>query len=186
MLVRHRIPAPTIGPFMGEGVFFSSDVHSVAPRKGNLSPIGLIEVLAAILDYQKTIVQEQGGLIEQFVGGCVIAYWPPSSGAAMVEAAFETGARLVREKVEVAELDYCIRVKFVASELAGAFFGSKTTFRYQVVGKARDRANELPNLSDGKDCVLTNQDTLGKLPLPVQNRFTLIKSAVFALNLETI
>jgi len=92
--------------------------------------------------------------------------------------------RLVTEKVKIAGLDYRVSVKFVAAELAGAFFGPASAHRFQVVGKARDRTFNLPTLGNGNDGVLTNEDTLGKLPRSVQLRFAEIAPAVFALKFD--
>jgi class 3 adenylate cyclase len=181
MPAHKTFPPPKIAPFTGEGVYFVTDVHSVRSLNEHLSPAKLVQALAAILDYQTSIIQDQGGMIEQFAGGCVIAYWPPSSGLGLVDAACGAATRLMAEKVKVPDFEYCVRVKFVASELTGATFGAAASFRYQVVGKARERTNALPNLFTGKDSVVTNADTFGKMSSAIRSQFVESDSAVFSL-----
>lgn len=171
--------------FSGVGVYLISEVHSVRSASGHLAPQGLIDALASILSYQLAIIEANGGIVEQFVGDCVIAYWVPAESQTMLASVREAARRIVREKVKIPDLEFSLRVSFCASEMAGAYFGPESGRRFQIVGRARDRANALPRLSPGADCTFTDADTVAVMPDDARAEFAALSPTVFSLKVQS-
>lgn len=166
------------GPFEGVGVYLTTEVHSVKSRSV-FDPAALVHVQSEILGYQQRIIEEECGSLEQFVGDCVAAYWPPSGLKHIVRQADRAVHRIVREKPAVAGLEYRLSIRFCASDLAGAFFGAGTAFRFQVIGRARSRAEALPRSIPGEDCAFTDRDTFSVMPAEVRTSYVSHGSTAF-------
>lgn len=176
------IEAPPMN-FAGVGVYLTSEVHSVRSAQGHIAPQKLIDALASVLGYQSAIIEAHGGIVEQFVGDCVIAYWMPQDLPAMVCSARGAAMSIIREKVRISELDFRLRVNFCAAELAGAFFGPASGRRFQVIGRARDRTDALPRFSPGVDCIFTDADTVAAMPVDMRATFAAQSATVFTFQL---
>lgn len=170
-------------PFQGVGVYFTSEVHAASGTVG-ADPTALVEALATILDYQQRIIGESGGIVEQFVGDCVIAYWTPDDLENVLPRVSQAAGRIIREKPPVARLGYRLAVHFCAADLVGAFFGPANASRFQIMGQARSRAESLPRSIPGQDCVLTDPDTVASMPLPLCNAYLPISTTAYALTLR--
>lgn len=171
--------------FSGFGVYLTSEVHSVRSTSGFPNPQQLVDALARILGYQLAIIEAQGGVVEQFVGDCVIAYWRPADSKAMLDSVHTATTRVIREKVKIPNLDFRLRVGFCASDMAGAHFGPESARRFQVVGRARDRANALPRFSPGSDCIFTDADTIAAMSADARAAFTAFSPTVFSLKFDS-
>jgi hypothetical protein len=114
---------PKPRPFSGIGVYLTSEVHSARSSRGRLSPVALVDALAGILEYQSAIIEAHGGFIEQFVGDCVVAYWEPGDPAPTANSAYAAAKKILRGKVDIAGLEFRLRVNFSLADMAGAFFG---------------------------------------------------------------
>ncbi len=170
------------GPFQGVGVYFTSEVHS-ARSNGHFAPIVLVEVLANLLDYQQRIIEESDGIVEQFVGDCVVAFWPPSDMNILLPRVNRAAQRIIREKPVIANLDYRIAIHYCASELARAFFGSSIAFRFQVIGRSRSRLDALPRSIPGQDCALTDADTVAAMSLELRAIYQPFSTTAYAMKL---
>lgn len=175
-------PAPQ--PFTGVGVYLTSEIHSAKCASGRMSAEKLISAMASILDYQMAIIESNGGLIEQFVGDCIVAYWSPADPAMLVRAVRESAARISREKVTIDNLEFDLRITFCVAEMAGAYFGRPPGARFQIVGKARDRAARLLAFSPPGDWLITDVDTVALMPEPRRAEFTQTGSTSYSLQLS--
>ena len=159
------------GPFEGVGVYFTSELHDVTSA-GRLSPAGLVSALADLLGYQQHIIEGADGTVEQFIGDCIVAFWAPSDLKVVLPRVTEAAQRIVSRKPPVDGLQYRISIRFSAAELIGAFFGPPTASRFQVIGRARSRAEALPRGTRGTDCVMTDGHTVEAMPPELQCMFT--------------
>lgn len=162
-------------------MFLTTQVHSVK-SSGKLSPEALIHLSSRILDYQQRIIAEAGGIIEQFVGDCVVAYWPPADLQHIIRQVDGAVQRIVREKVVIPDLEYRLAIRFSASDIAGAFFGPATAFRFQVVGRARSRTEALPGPVMGEGCVFTDPDTVELMPEEIRASYMPFGPTVYRRN----
>ena len=135
------------GEFQGVGCVLLSDIASIALLAGMLPPARLIKTLGEILEFQQQAILRHGGIVEQFVGNSVIAYWRPADPKQLAAKAFVAAQEILTTKIETAELNGQLKVSFSVNECAGAFFGHDTFFRFQVIGRARGRAERVMNES---------------------------------------
>ena len=135
------------GEFQGVSCVLLSDVASIALLAERLPPARLIDALRDILEIQQQAILRHGGIVEQFVGNSVIAYWRPAEPRLLAATAFAVAQEIVTTKIETAELDGQLKASFSVNECAGAFFGHNTVFRFQVIGRARTRAERVMNES---------------------------------------
>jgi class 3 adenylate cyclase len=174
---------PEPRPFSGIGVYLTSEVHSARSSRGRISPVALVDALAGILEYQSAIIESHGGIIEQFVGDCVVAYWEPGDPTPTANSAYEAAKKILRGKSDIAGVEFRLRVNFSLADMAGAFFGPASGRRFQVIGKARDRANGLPRFSPGADCIFTDAETMAQLPDPARAELTPFGPKVYSLRI---
>jgi class 3 adenylate cyclase len=170
---------PRLLPFSGIGAYLTADLHSVRASSGFSTPDKLIDMLKLLLDHELRIVEAEGGTIEQFVGDAVIAYWLPSNTGKLALAVSRVATRLVREKIPIPDLTYRLRVQFAIGELAGAYFGPAHAQRFQVIGKARERAKAVSSFTPGKDCILTDAATFLLLPDTARAAFSAVNESVY-------
>jgi len=168
--------------FTGPGVYFMTDVHSVRCDSLSPSPASLIEATTRILTSQSRIIEAQGGTIEQFVGCAILAYRPPMNDlSAALGSAHKAAGLLIRNKTKVPSLDFCLGIRFSAGELAGALFGTGSVQRFQVLGKARDRAGRLPHFQPGSDFVFTDAETFRVMPDEARATFVPMNETTYSL-----
>ena len=99
----------------------------------------------------------------------------------MVASACEAATKLVHEKVKIPELEFRLRIGFAASDLVGAYFGPPSGRRFQIVGKARDRANSFPPPAPGTDGIFTDAETFALMPTTARIGFVAVTSTVYSL-----
>ena len=170
--------------FSGCGVYLTTEVHSARYTTGPFSPSHLIESLSRILGYQSAVIEKHGGHIEQFVGDCIVAYWRPSDPTNLATCARHAAEELIRGKMKVQDLVYSLRIGFAVAELAGAYFGPVSRERFQVIGKARDRANHLPRFLVANDFIVTDAQTWVAMPVATRTGFVAFGPAAYALQLD--
>jgi len=110
-----------------------------------------------VLSYQTETIVRFGGIIDQFVGGCVVAYWPPKSMPQAVSAA-SAAAMALMKKNQVGSVCFDMRVSFCAADLAVAALGPAGRQSVQVVGRAYTRANSMQSQILGGG-IITNAET---------------------------
>jgi len=96
------------------------------------------------------------------------------------ELSLRSRHEIVREKVKIPELDFCLRVNFAAADLAGAVFGPAVGSAVSSSRKARDRANSLPRFSPGVDCIFTDAETIAIMPPAARNGFVAISATAYS------
>lgn len=175
---------PHRGPFNGIGVYLDSDVHSVRNSIGEFSPEALIKIQASILDFQHRIVEESGGIVGQFIGDCITAYWPSSDLEVTLRAVTDAVEQIIREKVTIPGIEYRLVIRFCAAELMGAFFGSSNASRFQVIGKARSRTESISMNIPGQDCVFTDVHTYQTMPEDIKTKFEPTSSSVYIMKVS--
>jgi class 3 adenylate cyclase len=141
----------------GVGVVLISDQCSARSMSGYLSPEALLSVMKDVLSYQTETIVRFGGIIDQFVGGCVVAYWPPKSMPQAVSAA-SAAAMALMKKNQVGSVCFDMRVSFCAADLAVAALGPAGRQSVQVVGRAYTRANSMQSQILGGG-IITNAET---------------------------
>jgi class 3 adenylate cyclase len=145
----------------GIGVVLISDQCSARSMSGHLSPETLLNVMKDVLSYQTETIVRFGGIIDQFVGSCVVAYWPPKSMPQAVSAASAAAVALMK-KNQVGSVCFDMRVSFCASDLAVAALGPAGRQRVQVIGRAYTRANSMQSQILGGG-IITNVETLSMM-----------------------
>jgi class 3 adenylate cyclase len=131
-------PAPVV--FEGVGGVLISDLAAFQAFVLQVPPARLVELMAEILGVQEAIILRHGARIEQFVGDCVLAYWPPAEPAQIAAQALAAARELAATRLQHAEFRCHLKVGFAVAECAGAFLGSAPNARFQVIGRARSRA----------------------------------------------
>ncbi|MFA6288000.1 MAG: hypothetical protein WC661_11505 [Opitutaceae bacterium] len=116
-------------------------------------------------------------MIDKYVGGCVVAYWPSKMMPQAVSAANSAALALVKKK-EAGRVNFEMRVSFSAAAFSVAAFGPAGRQRIQLIGRAYERANSMQaKLPSGG--ILTDAETLQSLPENEQMNFILRDGCAF-------
>lgn len=165
--------------FTGISGYLQSEAHSLRAPPGSVRADSLVELVRILLEAQSAAIEAEGGKIEQFVGDSTIAWWPPQDPAHIAAAMYAASRCLLDTKPNLTGITYRLGVRFTVGELAGAWFGPTAGQRYQVIGRARDRARGLPAHFFGKDWIVTDRDTLALLSGEVRKDFAAAGPAAF-------
>src|SRR4051812_1327542 len=65
--------------FTGVGVVLIGDQCAAQLVGEPLGAVELVEAMKEILSFQTETVERFGATIDKYVGGCVVAYWPPKA-----------------------------------------------------------------------------------------------------------
>lgn len=159
-----RTPEPAPFFFTGLGVVLVSDLCSVSLKAETLGPTELIHAISESLTFQTDTIRHCGGIIDKYVGGAVIAYWPPHlMPGAVVSAKLAACALMTKQGIGKTDLNFDLVVSFSASEFSVAMFGPPTAFRIQAVGRALSRAQTMLKRLRTRG-VITDEETLAMLP----------------------
>ncbi len=159
--------------FQGRAGVLVADVAEFASSLSSVSPSLLVDGLGKVLSEQQSVIVRHGGVIEQFVGCAVLAYWPPADPAVIATQMLASSMELIALNLKTAEFTCRLKVSFSVNECAGAFFGPASGRRFQVIGRARDLAEETMNRSLGTQAGLAiDRDTHALLPALDRAKFS--------------
>ncbi len=162
-------PEPDPECFVGLGVVLISDLCNVHLLAERLTPIELVKLTNRTLEMQTKIIRRHGGIIDKYIGGCVVAYWPPKLMPGAVSAASLAAVELSHQS-KLRRISFNVRVSFAAAEFMVAAFGPAGRQRFQAVGRAYERADTmLKRLREGG--VMTDAETLGMLDADQRTSF---------------
>ena len=166
--------------FTGVGVVLISDLCAARLLDAPLSPADLVEAMKEVLSFQTETIRRFGGVIDKYVGGCVVAYWPPKMMPEAVSAANSAALALVKKK-GAGRVNFEMRVSFSAAAFSVAAFGPAGRQRIQLIGRAFERANSMQGkLPSGG--ILTDAETL--LSLPESERVNFVMNDGYAFRLK--
>jgi adenylate cyclase len=138
--------APEIEPFSGAGSVLLLDVANFTQLASDgLSPADLVVVVNAHLQHVSAIIVKHGGVIHQYIGDAVMAYWLESEAAEnhaqlAVRAARELLAHPCPDNLP-GGMRLTLDLSIGTGEMVGTHFGPIRQF--QIVGAAYSVANRL-------------------------------------------
>ena len=159
------------GPFQGIGCVMISDVTSFSGVSAPVAPAQLIQLTADILERQHEIIALQSGFVEQFVGVSTIAYWEPAEPSLLASKALAAACEIVAVTSTSGKFTCGFKVGFAVADCAKALFGRGTTFRFQVVGRARSRAEAACKSLTTRPGIAIDADTLALLSAHDRDQF---------------
>jgi class 3 adenylate cyclase len=152
-------PQRAVTTFSGTGVVLMADSRGVAGLSDRVSPEGLIEHLNRTTLTLIAAVEKHGGIVHQYIGGSLVAYWPPSKMPEASASAMAAGLDVIAE---------CGTEIVVSVAVAGLAFSSAAG-RPILVGAAYSRAEAtLRHASVGS--VAVDAHTLEVLPATLRER----------------
>lgn len=136
-------------PFTGIGTVLLADITTISRIAERMGPEGLIESLNRHLDHVVSVVEKHSGVILQYVGDAVLAFWHPSHTAPnhaqlAFDAAREILESLPRLMAKHHSIAYDMEVILGTGPMAGDFFGPMK--QYQIVGAAMATATRLSDI----------------------------------------
>jgi class 3 adenylate cyclase len=163
--------------FTGVGVVLISDQCAARLLGEPIGPVELIEVMKEVLSIQTEVAERFGASIDKYVGGGVVAYWPPRAMPGAVSSACSAAIALMTTKT-VGRVQFSMRVSFCAADFAVAGFGPVGRQRIQAVGKAYDRANAMQAKIPAGG-IVTDEGTFQMLPASERVKFVSRDGFVF-------
>jgi class 3 adenylate cyclase len=151
--------------FSGTGVVFMADSRSVAQLSERISPEEIIERLNRTTTALITAVEAHGGVVHQYIGGSLVAYWPPSKMPEAIGSAMAAGLDSVAE---------CGAGIAVSVSVAGIAFSSVAP-RPVLVGAAYSRAEATLRLASA-GTIAVDAHTFDVLPSDLRSRVAIKKS----------
>jgi class 3 adenylate cyclase len=140
---RRRPATSAPAEFQGVGAVLISEVVPFGAVNARISPAQLVELMHEALDVQERAIVHHGGRVEQFVGDSAVAYWLPAEAARVTAQAHAAAREIAGFAIRHESLTARLRAGFCVGECAGAYFGRGAARRFQVIGRARARANLL-------------------------------------------
>ncbi len=146
------------------GVVLMADSRSIADLGERVSPVELIERLSRVTGTMIAAVEQNGGIVHQYVGGSLVAYWPPEKMPAAVGAAIGAAAEIVAACGATASVSVSV------ADLAISDVGAGAARRSVLVGAAHHRAEATIRVSSA-GTVAVDSETLRSLPVDIGDRF---------------
>jgi class 3 adenylate cyclase len=146
------------------GVVLMADSRNIADLSERFSPVELIERLNRVTTTMIAAVERNGGIVHQYVGGSLVAYWPPEKMPAAVGAAIGTADEVV------AACGDSVAVSVSVADLAISGVGSGPARRPVLLGAAHHRAEATIRVSSA-GTVAVDSETLRSLPADISDRF---------------
>jgi class 3 adenylate cyclase len=126
--------------FQGTACVMVSGLTIFGAVSERLSPVQAVQLISDCTDRQLRIIERHGGKVEQFVGGSVVAYWLPDVPHSLASHATAAAREIVGALPINLPVECRLKVGFSVAECARAVLGPTSSFRIQVVGRARSRA----------------------------------------------
>ena len=150
--------------FSGTCAILMADSRSIAKLNERVSPVELLDRLNRDTTALIAAVEKHEGVVHLYVGGSLIAYWPPSKMREGARRAIAAASDAVKNCGDA------IAVSVAIAELALSEVGPATAKRPLLVGPAFQRAEAtLRKLSSG--VVAVDAETLEALPADIKARF---------------
>ena len=150
--------------FSGTGVVLMADSRDIANFLEHASPTEIIDRLNRLTTRLISAVEKKEGIVYVHIGGCLIAYWPPSMMPAAARNAIDAASD------GVAACGASITISVAIAEVALADVGPATAKRPLLVGAAYQRAEAALRISQA-GVVTVDSQTLEVLPADLQARF---------------
>jgi class 3 adenylate cyclase len=141
-----------------------ADSRGIAEFSERVSPVELVERLSRATTAMVTAVEKNGGIVHQYVGGSLIAYWPPEKMPAAARDAIGAAVEIV------VAFGVSVAVGISVADLAVSVVGAGSAGRSMLVGPAYQRAEETIRTSSGGR-VAVDMETLRALPADIRVRF---------------
>jgi class 3 adenylate cyclase len=150
--------------FSGECAILMADSRGIAKLSERVSPEELVDRLNRDTTALIAAVEKHGGVVHLYVGGSVIAYWPPSK--------MRDGARraIAAASGAIESCGDAIAVSVAIAELALSDVGPACAKRPLLVGPAYQRA-EATLRSSSSGVVAVDAKTHEALPADIKARF---------------
>jgi class 3 adenylate cyclase len=151
--------------FSGTGAVMMADSRGITKVGKCVTPEELVDCLGSITTTLIRAVEKKDGIVRQYIGGSLIAYWPPSKMPAGLSNAIEAAA------VAVAECGASIAVSVAVGEFALIGVGPAAK-RPLLVGAAYQRA-EATLRAASTGTVSVDRQTLDALPADIKVQFVM-------------
>jgi len=146
-----------LGMVKADVTVFFSDIAGFTTMAENLDPEVLMDVLGEYLQAMSSIVMEHGGVVGEFVGDEIMAWWnaPPlefdgkQHTVAALSAALEQQQRLAELREHWSEQGlpgFTVRMGLVRGQALAGNLGSTTRMKYGLVGDNVNLASRLEGL----------------------------------------
>jgi len=147
----------TLGMVKADVTVFFSDIAGFTTMAENLDPEALMGVLAQYLQDMSSIVMKHGGVVGEFIGDEIMAWWnaPPlefdgkQHTVAALSAALEQQQRLAELREHWSEQGlpgFTVRMGLVRGQALAGNLGSTTRMKYGLVGDNVNLASRLEGL----------------------------------------
>ena len=131
-------------------VFFS-DIEAFSTFSEKLDPTALTALLNDYLSDMSTIIQEEGGYLDKYIGDAIVAFWnapvlQPDHAARACRAALRCQRRLAERRAEFEQRTGVVlraRIGLNTGEAVVGNMGSHERFNYTVLGDAANLASRL-------------------------------------------
>jgi len=156
-------------PFKGVGTVFISDLIGFENISENISPERLVELLHKYLTLQHEIIEDHKGIVIQYEGDTVFAFWHPENKQPNhAQLAFDASKKIIlaiKENIHnYSDRPLSISISLGTDIIAGDFFSSLK--RFQIVGPAYNIAETLLKYRDtGNPCILFSSNTIKLLDI---------------------
>ncbi|MDD3146189.1 MAG: adenylate/guanylate cyclase domain-containing protein [Candidatus Riflebacteria bacterium] len=135
----------------------SLDIRNFTSLSEHYSPERIFKMLNCHLEAMTEVIQQEGGIIDRFIGDAIVAVFPPgletaaTHEARAVRAAQQmmlTHAALIAERSAAGEFVYAIGIGIENGEVITGVLGDpEVQLDFSVLGEAVSRANDLEALS---------------------------------------
>lgn len=158
------LESPELASFEGnkqEMSIFFSDVKGFSTMAELLTPAGLVRLINRYFSMMAEPIIDEKGVIDKYVGDCIMAFWgPPFTGeddhaALACRAALAQYRQLEKLKAALPEIlgfrkgvpDFQIRVGLATGEVLAGNIGSEEAKSYTVMGDTVNIASRLESLN---------------------------------------
>lgn len=148
----------------GIGAILMGDSRGLAEFSEHVGPVELIERLNRVTTTLIAAVEKNGGIVHLHVGGCFIAFWPPSMMPAAARDAIAAAAEVV------AACEESVAVSVAVADLAFSEVGAGAARRPLLIGAAYQRAEATMRVASAGR-VAVDSETLRSLPADIGIRF---------------
>ncbi len=136
--------------FSGVGTVFSSSIVNISMILEQLGPMDLIDNLKRYLDHVTSVIEKYGGVVLQFEGDAVLAFWyPTNNNPSHAQLAFDAACEVIEKCPALVHTQkntsFDVNIVLSTGDIAGNFFGSNKQF--QVIGTAMAITDRLNNIN---------------------------------------
>lgn len=141
----------TLGGEKRELTVFFSDIEKFSSFSERLDPAVLIALLNDYLGDMGTIIREEGGYLDKYIGDAVVAFWnapvaQPDHAARACRAALRCQRKLDERRAEFEQRTGAVlrmRIGLNTGECIVGNMGSRERFNYTILGDAANLASRL-------------------------------------------